>query len=132
MCEKKKPASAGDASDSWSARRDALEGTMSRDGEQRTMARDAIQHGLLLLSEEQREAVVLFHQLEWPIRLIAEHMGLPEGTVKSHLHRGRMRLREELVRGVGEVVAIEQRPGSVPMFAKRSLTLEPRAGEGGR
>jgi hypothetical protein len=59
-------------------------------------------------------------------------MGLPEGTVKSHLHRGRMRLREELVRGVGEVVAIEQRPGSVPMFAKRSLTLEPRAGEGGR
>lgn len=134
MCEKKKPASAGDASDSWGARRDALEGSMSRDHEQRTMARDAIQLGLMLLSPEQREAVVLFHQLDWPIRLIAEHMELPEGTVKSHLHRGRMRLKEELVRGVGEVVAIEQRAGSVPMFAKRALTLEPtpRTGEATR
>lgn len=134
MCEKKKPASAGDASDSWGARRDALENTMTRDHEQRSMARDAIQLGLMLLSPEQREAVVLFHQLDWPIRLIAEHMELPEGTVKSHLHRGRMRLKEELVRGVGEVVAIEQRAGSVPLFAKRALTLEPtpRTGEATR
>ncbi|HEX8878271.1 MAG TPA: RNA polymerase sigma factor [Phycisphaerales bacterium] len=134
MCEKKKPASAGDASDSWGARRDALEDTMTRDHEQRSMARDAIQLGLMLLSPEQREAVVLFHQLDWPIRLIAEHMELPEGTVKSHLHRGRMRLKEELVRGVGEVVAIEQRAGSVPLFAKRALTLEPtpRTGEATR
>ncbi len=96
MCEKKKPASAGDASDSWGARRDALENTMTRDHEQRSMARDAIQLGLMLLSPEQREAVVLFHQLDWPIRLIAEHMELPEGTVKSHLHRGRQRMRAAL------------------------------------
>ncbi|MEL7473956.1 MAG: sigma-70 family RNA polymerase sigma factor [Planctomycetota bacterium] len=58
--------------------------------------RDAIQELLMELSEEQREALVLFHQLDWPIALIAEHLGMPEGTVKSHLHRGRRRLRSLL------------------------------------
>ena len=58
--------------------------------------RDALQHGLMTLGEEQREIVVLFHQLEWPIALIAEHMGMPEGTIKSHLHRSRKKLRAVL------------------------------------
>jgi RNA polymerase sigma-70 factor (ECF subfamily) len=37
--------------------------------------------------------LILFHQQEWSIRVIAQHLGIPEGTVKSHLHRGRKRLR---------------------------------------
>ncbi len=59
-------------------------------------ARDAIQAALLELSTEQREVLVLFHQLDWPIALIAQHLRMPEGTVKSHLHRGRRRMRELL------------------------------------
>jgi len=45
------------------------------------------------LTEVQREVLVLFHQLDWPIALIAQHLDIPPGTVKSHLHRARERLR---------------------------------------
>jgi RNA polymerase sigma-70 factor, ECF subfamily len=55
-----------------------------------------LQEALMTLSSEQREVIVLFHQLDWPIALIAQHMCMPEGTVKSHLHRGRRKLRAEL------------------------------------
>ncbi|MBX3385514.1 MAG: RNA polymerase sigma factor [Phycisphaeraceae bacterium] len=59
-------------------------------------AKAAIDYALTGLSEEQREIVVLFHQLDWPIAQIAEYMDMPEGTVKSHLHRGRIRMRAAL------------------------------------
>lgn len=125
VCEKKRPASAGDTSDSWTSKRADLESGMSRDGEQRGMARDALQNALLLLSTEQRETIVLFHQLDWPIRLISEHMGLPEGTVKSHLHRGRQRMKAELLRGIGGIVAVEEPAGAIPLFARQAVALSP-------
>lgn len=56
--------------------------------------RDGLQIALNQLSIEQREIIILFHQLDWPIALIADHLDMPEGTVKSHLHRGRKRLRQ--------------------------------------
>lgn len=56
-------------------------------------AREAIDHALSELSEEQRQIILLFHQQEWPISQIAEHMKMPEGTIKSHLHRGRKKMR---------------------------------------
>jgi RNA polymerase sigma-70 factor (ECF subfamily) len=59
-------------------------------------ARDEIQRALLQLPHEQREVVVLFHQFDWSIAQIAAHMDMPQGTVKSHLHRGRRRLRAAL------------------------------------
>jgi RNA polymerase sigma-70 factor (ECF subfamily) len=58
--------------------------------------RDALQDALMTLPTDQREVVVLFHQQDWPIWLIAQHMQMPEGTVKSHLHRGRKKLRRVL------------------------------------
>lgn len=61
--------------------------------ERQSVQHDAIQSALLALSNEQREIIILFHQLEWPIALIAAHLDMPEGTIKSHLHRGRKRLR---------------------------------------
>ena len=62
--------------------------------ERDTHARDAIGRALQELSPEQREIILLFHQQEWPIALIAEYTDMPEGTVKSHLHRGRRRMRK--------------------------------------
>jgi RNA polymerase sigma-70 factor (ECF subfamily) len=66
------------------------------DNELRGVRRAAIDDALQELTTDQREVIVLFHQLDWPIALIAEHLGMPEGTVKSHLHRGRRRMREVL------------------------------------
>lgn len=66
-------------------------------GEVAVNAKAAIDFALAQLSEDQREIVVLFHQLDWPISQIAEHMDMPEGTIKSHLHRGRQRMRAALV-----------------------------------
>ena len=45
------------------------------------------------LPQERRE-VLLLHDLEgWTHREIAERMGLPPGTVRSHLHHARKRMR---------------------------------------
>jgi RNA polymerase sigma-70 factor (ECF subfamily) len=55
---------------------------------------DAIGRALQELGADQREIVVLFHQQDWPISRIAEFKGMPEGTVKSHLHRGRRKMRD--------------------------------------
>jgi RNA polymerase sigma-70 factor, ECF subfamily len=60
--------------------------------------RDALQAALMELPQDQREVVVLFHQQGWPIAIVAEHLNMPVGTVKSHLHRGRQRLRQTLLK----------------------------------
>ncbi len=62
----------------------------------------ALERALMVLPDDQREIVILFHQLDWPIAVIAQHMDMPVGTIKSHLHRGRRRLREALERSERE------------------------------
>lgn len=44
----------------------------------------------------QRTLVTLYHLDELPIADIAAITGLPEGTIKSHLFRARLKLREQL------------------------------------
>lgn len=55
-----------------------------------------LRDALAQLSDRQREAVVMFHLLDLPIAGCAEVMGLSEPTVKTHLQRGRDRLRQLL------------------------------------
>lgn len=64
--------------------------------EERASHRDALAEALTDLTDEQREILILFHQHDWPISVIAQHMNMPEGTIKSHLHRSRKRLRAAL------------------------------------
>jgi RNA polymerase sigma-70 factor (ECF subfamily) len=59
--------------------------------------REVLRVALAGLNERQREIVLLFHQQNWPITDIAEHMKMPEGTVKSHLHRARKRMKRSIV-----------------------------------
>jgi RNA polymerase sigma-70 factor (ECF subfamily) len=59
--------------------------------------RDRLEMALSVLSPDQREIFLLFHQHDWPIKVIAEHMQIPEGTVKSHLHRSRRAVRDAMV-----------------------------------
>ena len=49
------------------------------------------------LTPLQREIFLLFHQQNWPITDIAIHLHMPEGTVKSHLHRARKRMKKVIV-----------------------------------
>ncbi len=74
-------------------------GVRGRSAESETS--DTLQSALLELPEVQREIVILFHQQEWKVSLIAAYLGLPEGTVKSHLHRGRRKMREFMQRASG-------------------------------
>ena len=55
-----------------------------------------IEKGLLQLKEDQRELVVLRDLQGFSYEEIAEVLSLPEGTVKSKLHRARMELKEIL------------------------------------
>ena len=93
--EKRRPANGSETMGSWGSEAGRPEAGVSR-AEMGVVARDALQRALMVLSLEQREVMILFHQQDWPIWLIAEHLEMPEGTVKSHLHRGRRRLREVL------------------------------------
>jgi len=55
--------------------------------------RELLQVALGQLNDQQREIVLLFHQQNWPIADIARYLNMPEGTIKSHLHRARKRMR---------------------------------------
>lgn len=56
----------------------------------------AVQQALLELPQDLRAAVVLFDIEGRPYKEIADVLGVPEGTVKSRIHRGRSALRESL------------------------------------
>lgn len=93
--QKLKPVYESDIVGAWQGDGSAPEsGTIG--AEVTSNARDELQRVLQRLPAEQREVVVLFHQFDWPISRISQHMEMPEGTVKSHLHRGRKRLRAML------------------------------------
>jgi len=61
--------------------------------EARDNARQVVEQSLASLNEQQREIILLFHQQEWSITDIAAYLHMPEGTVKSHLHRARRRMQ---------------------------------------
>lgn len=68
-------------------------GNASAELESAENLRDALDEALESLAPQQREIVLLFHQQNWSITAIAEHLDMPEGTIKSHLHRSRKRMR---------------------------------------
>jgi len=53
-----------------------------------------LQRCLERLSEIQRRVITLFYLQERRVDEVARMLGLPEGTVKSHLHRARLALGE--------------------------------------
>jgi RNA polymerase sigma-70 factor (ECF subfamily) len=60
---------------------------------EKKMVQEFIQRGLLKLKEDQRELVVLRDLQGFSYEEIGELLGLPEGTIKSKLHRARMDLK---------------------------------------
>jgi RNA polymerase sigma factor (sigma-70 family) len=52
------------------------------------------------LSEAERQVIVMFHQEELTYEQIAAVLNLPLNTVRTHLHRGRQRLKQRLREGM--------------------------------
>jgi RNA polymerase sigma factor (sigma-70 family) len=63
--------------------------------EEREFRRD-VEEQLQRLSTIERTILVLYHQEERSYEQIAYALGLPIGTVRTHLHRGRKKLREAI------------------------------------
>lgn len=74
----------------------AQPGTFAERDEAMENVRVALDGALDSLGEQQREIVLLFHQQNWPISEIAVYMKMPEGTIKSHLHRARKRMKVQI------------------------------------
>ena len=56
----------------------------------------AVEEQMARLSEVERAVLVLYHQEEQSYGQIALTLGVPINTVRTHLHRGRGKLREAL------------------------------------
>jgi RNA polymerase sigma-70 factor (ECF subfamily) len=65
---------------------------------EKKMIQELIQKGLMELKEDQRDLVVLRDLQGFSYEEMGESLGLPEGTIKSKLHRARMDLKEVLER----------------------------------
>lgn len=59
-------------------------------------ARRVLDDAMASLPEPQRTALVLFHEHDMSITEMSQVMKMPDGTIKSHLHRGRAALRRIL------------------------------------
>jgi RNA polymerase sigma-70 factor (ECF subfamily) len=55
-----------------------------------------LRRSIEVLPEKQRQAVTLYYLDERPVEEVAEMMGLPANTVKTHLHRARASLAAAL------------------------------------
>lgn len=79
-------------------RREAIRRSTSIDGAPEPHAREEGSTGidwhtyLARLPDDQRTVITLFYFEERSIKEVAELMNLPEGTIKSHLHRARRAL----------------------------------------
>jgi RNA polymerase sigma-70 factor (ECF subfamily) len=70
--------------------------------------RRQLEEGLEGLSEVRRE-VLLLHDLEgWKHREIGERLGIPDGTVRSHLHFARRHLKDRMQRFLGGTPSAEE------------------------
>ena len=60
--------------------------------EKRDRLRRILDVAVACLTPLQREIVTLFHHQDWSIEAVSSHLDMPEGTIKSHLHRARKRM----------------------------------------
>lgn len=96
--------------------RDAQAGIGNRDAgvpaerlDARVASGRVLEEAMGTLSDEQREVLILYYQISWGVEQIGEYLGLPAGTVKSHLFRARRRIREYLcAHGAQVPAAMEQ------------------------
>jgi RNA polymerase sigma-70 factor (ECF subfamily) len=77
---------------------DAIPEPYARDDYDSVIARDLLERAFRALSVEQRSVVVLHHYVGLPLDRVARILDVPEGTVRSRLHRAMTALRSAIVR----------------------------------
>lgn len=60
---------------------------------------ERIRSAIQQLSDPPRSVILAYYLAQMPVREIARELNMPENTVKSHLHRGRLELRQAMERG---------------------------------
>jgi RNA polymerase sigma-70 factor (ECF subfamily) len=63
-----------------------------------------VEEELQELSAVERTVLVLYHQEERSYEQIAAALNMPIGTIRTHLHRGRKKLRERLQQTEGRAI----------------------------
>ncbi len=107
--QKHRPASDSETVDLWEGDAERPDELMVK-AEKRDHLRRILDVAIGCLTPLQREIVTLFHQQHWSIEAVSSHMEMPEGTIKSHLHRARKRMHaainsdETLARQAEEVL----------------------------
>ena len=61
-------------------------------------AAETVRRAVLTLPRQYREALILFYFMERSLNEAAQCLGVPEGTLKARLHRGRALLKAKLER----------------------------------
>jgi RNA polymerase sigma-70 factor, ECF subfamily len=90
--QKHRPASESEIVDLWQGDTARPEDLLVVE-EQRDHLRRILDMAIACLTPLQREIVTLFHQQNWSIEAVSGHLSMPEGTIKSHLHRARRRMQ---------------------------------------
>ena len=107
--QKHRPVSDSEGVEAWATETDRPEDLMVAE-EKRDHLRTILDVAVSCLTPLQRELVTLFHHRSWSIESLSTHFALPEGTIKSHLHRARKRMHatisgnETLARKAQEVM----------------------------
>jgi RNA polymerase sigma factor (sigma-70 family) len=87
--------SISDETSGWEDRLEHPGRNASEQIEEREFQQD-VEEQLQKLSQVERAVIVLYHQEERTYEQISLALGLPIGTVRTHLHRGRKKMREAL------------------------------------
>lgn len=93
--ETKSLVSISDETSGWEDRLEHPSRNAAEQIEEREFQRD-VEDQLQKLSQIERTVIVLYHQEERTYEQISLALGLPIGTVRTHLHRGRKKMREAL------------------------------------
>ena len=95
--EERTHVSLSDETSAWEDRLEDTGQTPAENLEEREF-KQLVEEHLMQLSGAERAVLVLYHQEERSYDQIAAALGMPIGTVRTHLHRGRKKLREALAR----------------------------------
>jgi RNA polymerase sigma-70 factor (ECF subfamily) len=93
--QKHRPASDSEGMEFWASASDRPEDMMAAE-EKRDHLRRILDVAVACLTPLQREIVTLFHHQSWSIEAVSSHLSMPEGTIKSHLHRARKRMHDAI------------------------------------